>query len=145
MGLTHTSSSPWSRACCKSGFQRLPVGSQASTIRFEAGVARHPLRPRQGRDHLPDAAADHPPIEHAGVVVADHHRLLVIGEVDADDRGIQRHQLPQRRQARIPTLHTDRHELRPTSHDDLPIRESTRETTMNRPSTRTQPLPTGSY
>ena len=59
---------------------------------------------------------------------------------------VQRHLLPQRRQARVPTLHTDRHELRPTSHDDLPVREScTRETTMNRPSTRTQPLPTGSH
>ena len=113
---------------------------------LETGVARDLLGPWQRRDGSPDVAADHPPIEHAGVVISDHQRLLVIGEIDADDGGIDRHQFPQRRQTRVPTLHSNGHELRATSHDDLPIRESnTRETTMNRPSTRTQPLPTGSY
>ena len=56
------------------------------------------------------------------------------------------YRLTQRRQASVPTPHTDRHELRATSHDDPPIRESsTRQTPMNRPSTRPQALPTGSH
>ncbi|MEQ7007050.1 hypothetical protein ABN028_12805 [Actinopolymorpha sp. B17G11] len=50
-------------------------------------------RPVQRHPQIPGPAAKGPPGQHFRVVVGDHHHLLLVGQVDADDRVLQWHQL----------------------------------------------------
>ena len=101
--------------CVVAGVLQQPL--PATTCRFagqhdalEARFARHSCGLRQRLDGVPDVAASHLAIEDASLVIGDHQRVLVIAEIDADDRGIERNQGTPRRQVRMTPLHTDRHE-----------------------------------
>jgi hypothetical protein len=81
--------------------RRALVGSRLVTLAGEAVAGRSASRPVQGSAQIPGPAAERLTCQHLRVVIGHHDHLLLIGQVDPDDRVRRRHQLAKPSQSRV--------------------------------------------